>query len=314
MREYMAIFITASYYGLLAAGLYLIFGRSIRKVVLEIRMRKRLRARRRALKEPGLMTRHLDLMLSTVFRGKISAKFFCILTLCIFVFVYAAAIKVLDPSAAVISGIMISIFPYLIIRIRLENIRKKSSFEGETFIGEFLTQYRICRFNAFETMSKMAEDPKTAETCTRLLLKILYITRNNIADATIKEAADSFTYAINTNWSRMFAYNLKTAIKTGENVSLAMEDVFLQLREARILGEERVRLNAEATRMVIFLIPVMYAATVLISIKYVGLPWNEYLRNQFGTSQGFMLILAILVMFLVNIIIVEVVNNQKFDF
>ena len=144
--------------------------------------------------------------------------------------------------------------------------------------------------------------------------KILYITRNNVADATIKEAADSFTYAINTNWSRMFAYNLKTAIKTGENVSLAMEDVFLQLREARILGEERVRLNAEATRMVIFLIPVMYAATVLISIKYVGLPWNEYLRNQFGTSQGFMLILAILVMFLVNIIIVEVVNNQKFDF
>lgn len=314
MREYLAIITAAGLYGLLSAGIYMIFGSSLRKAMSEIRMRNRLRERRRTLKEPDRLTKHLDLMLGTVFKRKVTTKMFIALTMSVFLLVYFAALNVLNPSAAIVSGTILSIFPYLIVRIRLENIRKKSSFEGEAFVGEFLTKYRICRFNIFETMSKMAEDQNTAETCTRLLSKILYITRNSVSETVIKEATDSFAYAIHTNWSRMFAFNLRTAIKTGENVSLAMEDVFLQLREARALGEERIRLNAEATRMVIFLIPAMYGATVLISVKYVGLPWKEYLHNQFGTSEGFVLLLVISVMFLINIVIIEVVNNQKFDF
>jgi len=314
MSAFLAIAIPAVTYVILTVGITMIFGDSLKKALLEFRMRKRLRERRRGMREPDSLTKHLDLMLKTVFKRNVPVGLFKAVTLLVFGSVYFAALQVLDPGAAVISGIIVALFPYLIIRIRLENIRKKSSFEGEAFIGEFLAQYRICRYNVFETMAKMAEEKNKAETCVGLIRRILFLTRNSIQESAVKEATGSFSYAINTNWARMFAYNLKTAIITGENVSLAVEDVFLQLREARTLGEERIRMNAEATRIVIFLIPVMYIATVLISVKYVGLSWTEYFHNQFGTPEGFMLLLVIIVMFLINIIIIEVVNNQRFDF
>jgi hypothetical protein len=66
--------------------------------------------------------------------------------------------------------------------------------------------------------------------------------------------------------------------------------------------------------MVLFLAPAMYLGTALMSIKYLDLPVVEFLRNQFYTEQGFLLILLIVFLFLVNIALIEIINNQRFDY
>lgn len=78
--------------------------------------------------------------------------------------------------------------------------------------------------------------------------------------------------------------------------------------------EKRKRLNSEATRMVLFLVPGMYIITVLSSLTFIGLEWEEYLRHQFMTPQGFLLILVMVALFFINVLLTEAVRHQPLDF
>ena len=130
----------------------------------------------------------------------------------------------------------------------------------------------------------------------------------------IKEATERFAYGINTGWSRMLANCIRISADSGTNVTLALEDIQIQLREARMLFEERKRLNSESARMVVFLAPVMYLGTVVMSVKYLGMSFGKLLKNQFYTEQGFLLILLITFLFLINLALIEIINNQRFDY
>lgn len=80
------------------------------------------------------------------------------------------------------------------------------------------------------------------------------------------------------------------------------------------MAEERKRLNSEALRIVIFLVPLLYFGTMIMSFYYLDIPFTQIVRNQLYTSQGFLLLLLIIFLFLVNLIIIEIVNNQRFDY
>jgi len=112
----------------------------------------------------------------------------------------------------------------------------------------------------------------------------------------------------------MLANCIRISAESGINVTLALEDIQIQLREARLLFEERKRLNSESARMVVFLAPTMYAGTVLMSVKYLGMPLGKLLKNQFCTEEGFLLILLIIFLFLINLALIEIINNQRFDY
>ena len=112
----------------------------------------------------------------------------------------------------------------------------------------------------------------------------------------------------------MLANSIRVSAESGLNVSLALEDILIQLREARQIFEERKRLNSESARMVVFLAPVMYLGTILMTVRYLGIPFTKLLRNQFHTEQGFLLILLISFLFLINLTLIEIINNQRFDY
>ena len=112
----------------------------------------------------------------------------------------------------------------------------------------------------------------------------------------------------------MLANCIRISAESGTNVSLALEDILIQLREARALFEERKRLNSESARMVVFLAPFMYAGTMLLSVKYLGIPFGRLIRNQFYTEQGFLLLLLTAFLFLINLALIEIINNQRFDY
>jgi len=86
------------------------------------------------------------------------------------------------------------------------------------------------------------------------------------------------------------------------------------LREARVIAEERKRQNSEASRMVLFLIPVMYCATIYMSLHHVGITPTRLIHNQFFTAEGFTLLITSIFLFFANLIFIQIVNNQKFDY
>ena len=314
MKETMLLITGGLLYGLLLFGFYLLYHDALISMVQKVRARNRLKEARRRYKEAGAPERHLDQLLQVTLGKKIRGVWFLWLCGCVCFGVTCVGMRSMPVAAALLTGCIVAGLPYLLLRIKLEVIRRKSSFEGEVFVGNFLSAYRIANFNLYKAMEIIGKERRETRKSAELIGKMLLELRNTANRAEIKKASDKFAFAIHTNWSRMFAYNIALAAADGTNISLALEDILIQLREAKAASEERRRLNSEAARMVVFLMPILYVVTIWMNARYIGLETRKFLYNQFFTAQGFMLLLMILFMFLINLVLIEVVNNQKFDY
>jgi len=295
-------------------GIGLIFNREIIENKMKFKMRYRLRARRKELEGPNKLFAYLDDITGIVFKGKIDGKKFFFISLFLVVLVSLIGLKSFSLVRAIITGFIMGALPILLLKIKIESIRRKSSYEGEKLIGNFLSQYRLSGFNIYETMEKMVENFKDTKVSNKLLMKLLLELRGTGNPKQIEKACNSFAYAVNTNWGRMLSYNIELAAESGMNISNAVEDILIQLREARTLVEERKRMNAESARIVIYLIPFMYLGTVFLSVTVINMNIKDFFYNQFFSGQGFTMFLMIIFMLLINIVLIESVNNQRFDY
>src|SRR5665647_1673006 len=295
-------------------GIGLLFYKEIIENKMKLKMRYRLRARRKELEGPGRLFVYLDDLTGIAFKKGIDGKKFILFTLLVVFLVTLVGMKNFPPLKAIMTGLIMGVLPVLILKIKIETIRRKSSYEGEKLIGNFLSQYRISGFNIYEAMEKVVENYKDTKVSNRLLIKLLLELRETGNPHQIEKACNSFAYAVNTNWGRMLSYNIALAAESGINISSAVEDILIQLREARTLVEERKRMNAEALRMLVYLVPCMYLGTVFLSVSVIDMSLRDFLHNQFFSSQGFTMLLAIIFMLLINIVIIESVNNQRFDY
>lgn len=310
----LLILVSACIYLVFLSGCWMVYSEKLLSVRAKIRMRNRLKARRKALKPDTALEKHLRKVLSISLKKPMDPKTFLRYTAVIFILILATGIHTVAAHSAVMTAALAASLPYLLLRVRVETIRRKSSYEGEKLIAEFLCQYRISGLNIYKAMEQVILVSEGTKITGKLLFKLLLELRNTGNPQVIKEATERFAYGINTSWSRMLANCIRMAAESGANVVLALEDIQIQLREARELFEERKRLNSESARMVVFLAPVMYLGTVFLSVKYLDLPFGKFLRNQFYTEQGFLLILLIVFLFLINIALIEIINNQRFDY
>lgn len=311
MINYLVSFVL---YGSIFAGAGLLFHKEIHEKKMKFTMRYRLRARRKELEKPTRIILYLDELTGIVFKRGMDGKKFILFTVLIIGLVTVVGLKNFPLWKALLTGMIMGALPLLILKIKIETIRKKSSYEGEKLIGNFLSQYRIAGFNIYETMEGVVENYKETKVSNRLLFKLLLELRGTGNPEQIEKSCSNFAYAINTNWGRMLSYNIGLAAEKGINISGAAEDILIQLREARSLVEERKRINAEAVRMLIYLVPLLYLGTIVLSINVIGLSLKQFFVNQFLSGQGFTMFLVIIFMLLINIVIIESVNNQRFDY
>jgi hypothetical protein len=313
-KELMILLITGVLYAMFIVGSGCLLSQELFYLYSKIITRKRLRKRKSAGQPEDWLDTHLRQLLLTTLGPKATPPRFKTATILLFVSINLAGYKTIAPLEAVIAGSVVAALPYLMLRIRLETIRRKSSYEGELLLSNILSQYRIRHHNIYEAVEALVEDSGQLKNTRKLLGKLLLELRGTGSEEIIRRAAQNFSYAINTNWSRMLANNIQNAAIKGVNISLAMEDILIQLREARTLVEERKRLNSEAVRMTIVMIPAMYIATVLMSIVYMDLPAAKFIHNQFYSTEGFTLFLLTFCLFLLNIMLIEIIRNQRFDF
>lgn len=308
------IMISSALYLLFLLGIWMVNSDRLKSGWSKFRMHNRLKARRKALRPETSMEKHLHKVLSISLKKPMDPKTFIRYTATVFSIILLVGIQTVTVLSAFFMASIISSMPYLLLRVRVETIRRKSSYEGEKLISEILCQYRISGLNIYKTIEQVILVSDGTKITGKLLFKLLLELRNTGNSQVIKEATERFAYGINTSWSRMLANCIRISAESGTNVTLALEDIQIQLREARLLFEERKRLNSESARMVVFLAPVMYLGTIVLSINYLGIPFGKFIRNQFYTEQGFLLILLIIFLFLINLALIEIINNQRFDY
>ncbi|MGI6728147.1 MAG: hypothetical protein ACOX4P_06260 [Anaerovoracaceae bacterium] len=310
----ITIFITAFIYLILLSGLVFLFYENLRSVYQQLRILRRLEARKQEHRIEGDIEKWLRQALLTTIVKPISPKMFIFGLGCLFIIVFLISINTLSIVSSIIVSFITVSLPCFLIAIHFVEVRRKGSREGEALIVEFLRQYRMTGYNIFETIEQVIASKLDIKITRRLLYKLLLDLRDTGSSRNIKKATEKFAYSLHTNWSRMLAHNIYIAAVKGTNVSLAIEDILIQLREARALSEERKRLNSEATRMTYYMVPFIYGATVIMAINYLDLPFTKFLYNQFYTPEGLVLFLLIVFLFLGNIGIISLATNQRFDY
>lgn len=312
MEKYIETAVISLLYMIFVAGTAVLYGNYIKSTAAKVCAEKRLKERKRQLKQPSALNRHLERISYTVLgiRGKYIKEAMLILSGT----VSFVGIRNLGVCEGLFIGIAAGLMPYLLIRMKFESIRRRSSFEGEMVVGNFLNHYRICSFNVYEALERMLYESRNTKVSNPLILRMLLELRNTGNPQEIKKAAASYSDMVGTNWSRMFAYNIRLAAEKGINISLGIEDILIQLRDARTLFEERKRMNSEAVRIVVYMIPFLYLFTVAMSVKFIGITPMEYLKNQFFTKEGFLLFITEMMLFLLNLVFIEIVTKRRFDY
>lgn len=301
-------------YGGYFIGLTLLFRRSFELAYRRARARHRLSAGVKHAQSMDPIMRHLHYLLGAVLEKPCRPQTFLFWSGFLMFFMSLVSMKSFHPITALGIGGAGAAIPYLLLRLRLETRRRRGSLEGEKVVSELLRQYRICDKNVYESLERLIVEIGSCKVCRPLLHRMLLRLRNTGNVLEIREEVSMFSFAVGTNWSCMMARCIRLAAERGFDVSLGLEDILIQMGQARERMEQRKRMNSEAMRLTLFMVPLLYASTVLLSIYYLEVPLSKFVQNQVGTPDGMLMLLFIGFLFLVNLAILEIVNNQKLDY
>ena len=299
----------------LVCGIIILLRNKIQDTVNLIRLRRRLPNHRfRKSLSSDFVFRHLEDLLASSMKKPISAFTYCVFTIIVFFMIFIVSAKNISVNAAMVTGIAFAGIPYLYLRMKLEKIRRKGSFEGEQLISAFLTNYLVSSGNIYETIERTVSTCPHLVVTGKLLTTLLIALRSTGDPEKIKIATDRFAFGINTSWSSMLAYIIKASAITGQEMTTAIEDILSQLREARVLAEERKRINGESVRMATWLTPGLYIGSIALSISLMGISPAKFFYNQFFTAEGFAFFSVGLFLFLLNKMLLELMTNKKLDY
>ena len=312
--ENILLSVTGVCYATLFLGIIFVSYERIQLFLARLRMRHRLRSRSAEYRETIAAELWLRAVLSSsigravspsFFLGGLCALFLILFVLCFKTFTLVMSIRV---SLAAVS------LPCLLLFIKASTMQQKGSQEGEYLLSNLLRYYRISNFNICEAIERTLQEESELRITRKHLFSLLLQLRASGDKSKMKNACDEFSYLLGTNWGRMLAHNIAEAAVKGSNVSLALEDIQIQLREARTAAEERKRLNGESLRMTCLLVPILYLVTVAMSLWYLELPLFHFFKNQFGTREGLVFFLLISFLFVADQGFLTLVLKQKYDY
>lgn len=312
--EIIEVFMAVLLYSMFFFGIALAFQRSFVGLYRVFAARKRLSAKKKHVQSMDPVMAHLHYLLNATLKNPCSPERFLFYSGLLFFLLTVNAMRSFHILTAMGIGAGSAFMPYLLLRIRLESKRRRGSTEGEKVVSELLRQYRIADKNIYEALERVVPEIRDCRVCCPLLHKMLLRLRSTGNALEIRETAQTFSFAVGTNWSHMLAACIRLAAERGFDVSIGMEDVLVQMRQAKERVEERRRLNSEAMRLTVFMVPFLYICTIGLSVYYLELPLSRFLKNQIGTPEGVIMLMGILFLFLFNLAALEMVNNQKMDF
>lgn len=303
---------------LFSAGVVILVWKGLiewKQLILAERSRYRKHRKEKAAEKPeGRLNRSIRYLLETTWDGKISVNAFKGICASLFLIFLIFGSAIFNYSTGLVMAAAAGATPFILLRVKLEKERSHASFEGEQLVVSVLNKYRISHFNMEEAIEAVMEAVTELPLTRKMLFQLLIRMRTTKSREEMRDATGIFAYSIGTNWAKMLANNIFQAQSKGMNVVVSLEDILSQLREARVLAEERKRNNLESVILVKLFCPGAYLLLAYFAINTFDLGLTGFLYNQFLTRQGLVLFFYFLLLFFTGYLLLELVQNKKFDF
>lgn len=301
-------------YLILLAGIILIFYDSFDLYFRRIRRMNLLKEKEKQSYSGRLMAYMEDLLNTVLPESRLTPNGLAGISSCIFGAVLMLVFPVLSVFSAVPALFFASV-PVLILRFRLEKIRNRGSREADVLVSSLLNCYRLSHKNIFSALeSFISLEAEGCEITRNLVFQLLISIRSTKNEETVKKAVDRFAFALKTNWGYMLSSCIFAAAHEGIDITESLEDIIEQLQAARTLNEEKKRSNTESVKMVQILVPVTYFGTLILGKKFLDIPFITMVRNQFTDPAGIAFFIFIAGFFILNILLISLIRNSKFDF
>jgi hypothetical protein len=203
--------------------------------------------------------------------------------------------------------------PYALLRARLLSAQIAGSYEGQAILVEILNEYKINYFNMRRAIEQSIKRLEAAPIGREHLFRLSLSLRIVKSDEEIRQALDAFAGAVNTEWARMLAENIHSAVAEDMIVTAGLEDLLRECECTKKALERQKRLNNESGVMVKVLAPLMYLVLIGSLPRSFGIPAAEVLSTQVFTPTGLLLLLGIVGLWLLGIVLIKLLNRPKFD-
>ena len=214
---------------------------------------------------------------------------------------------------ALLASMLSASIPLLIRLVKKGRERRLAGREGISLVTELSRQYLVKEKNIYEAMEAAISLGKGFPVSAKHLSQLLMRLRDAGSASAVSAACRRFASSSGSLWGRMLSECIKTAVLTGADVSEAVSDIAEQLSSAQKLSEERKRLNSEAVRMTVFLVPLLYAGTMLVAAGFLKMELSDILRNQFASPEGLILLLLSVFLFLLDVVLLQAIEGRGVD-
>ena len=295
------------------AGIWLFFGDSFVISAKKLKFRRGL-ASPAVTKEYPAAVLQLQRLASSVLQRDVPAMALPSILAAVFFSVAALCSVSFTLPAAVLCGFVAAAIPLVLLRIKLSEQQSKSSREGIALVTELSRQYRMNSRNIFKALECTVSCDGDFAISKKHLYRLLIHLRAAASKDEIRSSCESFAFSMGTVWAEMLSVCIRVSAEKGSDVSEGLSDIASQLKTANRRAEERKRLNSESGRMTLILVPLLYIATMAVSVGYLGISPSELLKNQFLTKEGVLFFMMTVFLFFFNMAVLKLIGMTKLDY
>jgi hypothetical protein len=219
-----------------------------------------------------------------------------------------------DLNTVLSLSVLAALVPYAYLRVKLRNMRIEGSYEGNALVKELINQYKINSLNMIEAIDKTVPRLKDAGYSQRALFRLSLEIKEYKSEEELQDIIDDFVFGIDTEWAILLGMNIYLAIHDGIDVRLSLEDIILELKIIKELLEDNKRGNIESFKLIKYIIPTAYIATVFVAVKLFSFTIKKFFDYQFGNKLGVILGVASILLMVVNLLIANMLKKPKFDY
>ena len=223
------------------------------------------------------------------------------------------ALWINGPAFGAICGLCFGSLPYMLLRIRLNRQRIRSSMEGDILIRELTSNYRIHGCNMKEAIEVTSATLDQAPNCRRILQDLAMGLNKAYTTEEIQKRLSLFRYSLGTVWGSALTQSIYFAEVYGLEVTEALEDLGRSLMKARSIVEHSRRENSEATMILRTLVPVSYLFSVICACRFFGFTPGRFFASQFGTALGMQWLIILIMMYVGGLLANELLGKEKMD-
>jgi len=196
-----------------------------------------------------------------------------------------------DIFVGVIFGLLVTLIPYLFIRLRLNKIRSFMS-EDFLFIVQKLTQnYNASHYDMYYALTETQKEIRNP-ILRKVIVKLvsdLQVSRN---EQELQESIQVFTYTAGTNWSKRLGSIVLKAYLHNENVLNALMVLTKQMEDTEEMIEEEKSTTMDSVYNGYLTLPIFIGSLFL---GYVSSGAQDWFKLQFG-NQWTLLLFSICVL------------------